>query len=145
MKADNITWKKALFLGLMHDFGKILLLFGVEESNVCCSNKVLKSGTPGKGLDQVIVNWNHDEFGYQKLRRYIPPDMAWVIRYHSFSALLRGELDEYLTVDERSWFPLLRLLWKYDHMYKSPDHIPIVDLHEVQDIILSFLPPQILF
>ncbi|CAF4902967.1 unnamed protein product, partial [Rotaria magnacalcarata] len=54
-----------------------------------CSTIVLKHGELGRGLDSTITTWNHDEFGFQKLRRYLPPDMAWVIRYHSLSPLLK--------------------------------------------------------
>ena len=33
------------------------------------------------------VEWNHDEFGYIKLRRYLPPRVRDVMRYHSLREL----------------------------------------------------------
>ncbi|CAF2154159.1 unnamed protein product [Rotaria magnacalcarata] len=145
MKADNITSPKALSLALIHDFGKLLVLFGEDDANIMCSTIVLKHGELGRGLDSTITTWNHDEFGFQKLRRYLPPDMAWVIRYHSLSPLLKGELHQFLTPEELTWFPLLRLLWKYDHMSKRSMYTPLVDLQEVHAILSKFLPEKICF
>ncbi|CAM2722732.1 unnamed protein product [Rotaria socialis] len=145
MKVDNITSPKALSLALIHDFGKLLVLFGEDDANVMCSTIVLKQGELGRGLDSAITTWNHDEFGFQKLRRYLPPDMAWAIRYHSLSPLLKGELHQFLTPEELTWFPLLRLLWKYDHMSKRSMYTPLVDLQEVRTILSTFLPEKICF
>ena len=33
------------------------------------------------------TEWNHDEFGYIKLRRYLPPRVRDVTRYHSLREL----------------------------------------------------------
>ena len=40
-----------------------------------------------RGLDGLEVEWNHDEFGYLKLRRYLPPRVRDVMRYHSLREL----------------------------------------------------------
>jgi hypothetical protein len=140
MKADKVSSPKVLFLALAHDFGKLLALFGEDESNIMCSTIMLKPGELGGGLDRAVITWNHDEFGFIKLSEYLPRDIAWVIRYHSLSALLKGELNQFLTHEEHTWFPLLRLLWKYDHLYKDAMHIPIVDLKEARAIFELFLP-----
>ena len=143
MKADKVSSPKALFLALAHDFGKLLALFGEDDSNIMCSTIMLQPGELGGGIDRAVITWNHDEFGFIKLSEYLPRDIAWVIRYHSLSALLKGELDQFLTHEEHTWFPLLRLLWKYDHLYKDAMHIPVVDLKEARAIFELFLPPII--
>jgi len=71
---------------IVHDMGKLLTLFGEEDGNVDCMNRVLPTagGTPPpRGLDRLEVQWNHDEFGFMKLRPHLPPRVADVMRYHS--------------------------------------------------------------
>lgn len=65
--------------------GKLLTLFGELDGNVDCMNRVIDplERHPARGLDQLKVQWNHDEFGWMKLRRHLPPRVQDVLRYHS--------------------------------------------------------------
>ena len=42
---------------------------------------------PNPNPNPTQVEWNHDEFGYLKLRRYLPPRVRDVMRYHSLREL----------------------------------------------------------
>jgi predicted HD phosphohydrolase len=104
---------------LVHDFGKLLTVFGERDENVDCMNRIKDPFAHPKrrGLDglevrlvassvrpwlvvisrlpsapyhllpRCYVEWNHDEFGYLKLRRYLPPRVRDVMRYHSLREL----------------------------------------------------------
>jgi len=145
MVADDVTDKRLLFLGLAHDIGKVLSLFGESDGNVDCSTFVIKPGVAGKGVNSSIVSWNHDEFGYQKLKDYLSQEMAWVVRYHSLYPLLVGGLDELLLPEEHEWKKLLQKLWEYDHLFKNSKHIPVVDAEYAKSIWHEYLPKEIMF
>ena len=73
---------------LVHDLGKVLTLFGEDDANVDCFNRVLP-GTTSMGLDNMLIQWNHDEFGYEKLRQYnLPKRVLAVVRFHSLREIL---------------------------------------------------------
>lgn len=41
---------------------------------------------PNCGLDQVHMSWGHDEYLYHIIRPHVPPQVAYIVRYHSFYA-----------------------------------------------------------
>lgn len=41
-------------------------------------------------ITQLCVCWHH-RYGYQKLKKYLPEDLAMLVRYHSFKSLLHRE------------------------------------------------------
>ena len=84
---------------------------------------------------QVWTQWNHDEFGFQKLRPYVSPLASWVVRWHSFVPLVEGKLDHVLTRRERSFMPALRTLWEYDHKTKSTFRVPEINLSEARAVV----------
>ena len=148
MLLDGITDPKLLFLALVHDIGKLLSLFGEDDANVDGLNsQQLVRGVAGAGMGSVVSQWNHDEFGYTKLRRAagVPPEVAWVVRWHSFVPLITGRMAHVLTPRERAWMPLLRTLWEYDHKTKSRVRLPEVDLAAAQRIVESFVPEGLEF
>lgn len=160
MKKDNITSKELLFLGLFHDIGKVLLLHGEKMENVVCSTFVIQQPVKDHlcypnadyvsyGDNRLISSWNHDVYGASKLREYAGEKVAWVIMHHSLSPLLRGELDCRLSeIESQEYMPLLRQLWRYDHLYKNVMQIPSVTnnlMEEVKDVIYSVLPKNISF
>lgn len=162
MKRDNITDTNLLFLGLMHDIGKVLTLkpIAMPQHYVMCSTFPVSQPMSGlcyppnsDTLDPIdiskrlVTSWNHDEFGYQKLKSYVPENIAWVIRHHSLSALLKGELSCQFTPKERKYNKLLRQLWHYDHRSKSRTDLSYlnINLQEVQKTIEIYLPKYITF
>ena len=68
---------------------QLLTVFGERDENVDCMNRIKDPLAPPKrrGLDGLVVEWNHDEFGYRKLRRYLPARVNDVMRYHSLREL----------------------------------------------------------
>ena len=126
-----------LFLGLMHDIGKVLVLFGETQANVMCSTFMVD---PSMG----VVSWNHDELGYQKFCPYLPEHMLWVIRYHSLDPIPK-ELEP---VDpEKSWSLMKRLKY-YDKGFKSMCGVKTfsVEIQEKARMILEqFLPNPMIF
>ena len=104
-----------ILVGLLHDLGKILCLFGEPQWAVVgdtfpvgCrfSEKIVFSELfdenpdtanpayqtecgiyqPACGLDRVHLSWGHDEYLYQVTMPYLPEPAQYMIRYHSFYA-----------------------------------------------------------
>ena len=86
---DDAYRRDMRIAALVHDFGKLLTVFGERDENVDCMNRIKDPLAPPtqRGLDGLTVEWNHDEFGYRKLRRYLPPRVRDVMRYHSLREL----------------------------------------------------------
>jgi inositol oxygenase len=107
-----------ILVGLIHDLGKILCLFGEPQWAVVgdtfpvgCrySDRVVfpeffrdnpdwgvaeyqtENGIyePGCGLDRVHMSWGHDEYLYHVVKDYLPDEGLAMIRYHSFYAAHR--------------------------------------------------------
>src|SRR6266540_3255789 len=104
--------------GFIHDLGKTLCLFGEPQWAVVgdtfpvgCAfsdrivfpeffadnpdSQVPAYQTPcgiyeeGCGLDRVDLSWGHDEYLYQVVKDYLPPEALSMIHYHSFYAAHR--------------------------------------------------------
>ena len=82
---------------------------------------------------------------YQKLRRYVPPRVAWVVRWHSLVPLVNGSLNHMLTRRERRWLRMLRILGEYDHKTKSWIRIPEVNLTQARLLVERLCPKPIQF
>jgi len=64
-----------MLAALIHDLGKLLALVGNEnDAHVDCMNRVIPGSLPAqeKGLDNIPIQWNHDEYGYQRLAAVLP-------------------------------------------------------------------------
>ena len=46
-------------------------------------NRLTSPPSPSSGLDGLVYEWNHDEFGFQKMWPYLPPRVLDVMRLHS--------------------------------------------------------------
>jgi hypothetical protein len=143
MEQDGTATPEMVLVALIHDLGKVLLLTGEDPANVVCMNGPVASSDAGAGLDNSMIQWNHDEFAYERLRDYIDPDLAWLIRYHSLevgaAASLMDEGD--LERTDRLLLPFAR----YDHATKSPFHLPATPLAKYRDVIEEAFPRRIRF
>jgi hypothetical protein len=143
MEQDGTATPDMVLVALIHDLGKVLLLTGEDPANVVCMNGPVTAGEAGMGLDHSMIQWNHDELAYERLRGYIPEDLAWLIRYHSVEvgavAPLMDDGDRERT--ERLLLPFAR----YDHATKSPFHLPSTPLANYRDVIEEAFPRRILF
>jgi inositol oxygenase len=139
-----------VLVGLMHDMGKVLCLFGEPQWAVVgdtfpvgCkySDKVVypeyfannpdfqnasyqtETGVYSKncGLRKVNMSWGHDEYVYQMLKDYLPEPGLYMLRYHSFYAWHREGAYDYLLDDQdREMLKWVKLFNPYDLYSKSP-------------------------
>lgn len=145
-----------ILTGLIHDFGKVLCLFGEPQWAVvgdtfpvgCAySDKVVfpeflednpdsqfsEYQTPcgiyeeGCGLDNVLMSWGHDEYMYHVVKDYLPPEALYMIRYHSFySAHRDGAYAHLMDARDRKYFAAVRAFNPYD-LYTKDAERPDVD------------------
>lgn len=143
-----------VLVGLVHDMGKVLCLFGEPQWAVvgdtfpvgCAySDKIVypeffaanpdytnpqyntRYGVykPNCGLRQVDLSWGHDEYVYQMMKDYIPEQGLYMLRYHSFYAQHREQAYEHLMDDhDHEMFKSVKLFNPYDLYSKNP-HPPV--------------------
>src|SRR5688572_18567449 len=139
-----------VLVGLVHDMGKVLCLFGEPQWAVVgdtfpvgCrhSDKIVYpeffSANPDStnelyntklgiysqncGLDNVTMSWGHDEYVYQMMKNHIPEPGLYMLRYHSFYAWHReGAYDHLLDKHDREMLKWVKLFNPYDLYSKNP-------------------------
>jgi inositol oxygenase len=145
-----------VLVGLIHDLGKILCLFGEPQWAVVgdtfpvgCrySEKVVfpeffrdnpdwdvpqyqtECGIyeAGCGLDQIHMSWGHDEYLYHVVKDYLPDEALAMIRYHSFYAAHREGAYTHLMNDaDRRRMEWVRAFNPYD-LYSKGHEPPDVE------------------
>jgi inositol oxygenase len=114
-----------VLVGLIHDMGKVLCLFGEPQWAVvgdtfpvgCAfSDKIVypeffkfnpdidnekyntKYGVyePNCGLKNVHMSWGHDEYVYHMMKDYLPEEGLYMLRYHSFYSQHREKAYDHL-------------------------------------------------
>ena len=140
-----------VLVGLMHDMGKVLCLFGEPQWAVvgdtfpvgCAySDKIIypeffvnnpdyndaryntKYGVyqPNCGLRNVDMSWGHDEYVYQMMKNHLPEPGLYMLRYHSFYAWHReGAYDHLLDDHDREMLKWVKLFNPYDLYSKNPE------------------------
>jgi inositol oxygenase len=139
-----------VLVGLIHDLGKMLCLFGEPQWAVvgdtfpvgCAfSDRVVYSeffdDNPDRGdarlstqcgvyqqrcgLRNVHLSWGHDEYLYHVVKDYLPEPALAMIRYHSFYAWHReGQYEHLLDDHDRRLLPWVQKFNPYDLYSKSP-------------------------
>ncbi len=161
-----------ILTGLIHDLGKILCLFGEPQWAVvgdtfpvgCAfSDKIVfpqffadnpdsrireyqtRCGIyqEGCGLDDVNLSWGHDEYLYQVVKDYLPPEALAMIRYHSFYAGHREDAYSHLmNARDREMFAWVRAFNPYDLYTKSPERPDVATLRPFyEELIAEYFPP----
>ncbi len=141
MEKDGINDSDMLIAALVHDLGKILLLFGEKPENVVCINRVIDQDTGIPGFDNHVFQWNHDEFVYSRLKDYLPYHVSWLIRYHSIRI---HECEKFS--DEKDKHLLYKYLIpfkKYDQGTKSMYFLPDKKIDDYQDLLNQYFPNKI--
>lgn len=140
-----------VLVGLIHDMGKVLCLFGEPQWAVvgdtfpvgCAySDKIVypeffkenpdwhnklyqdKLGiyTENCGLDNVHMSWGHDEYVYHMMKDYIPEPGLYMLRYHSFYSQHREHAYNHLMSEhDHEMFKWVTLFNPYDLYSKSPN------------------------
>jgi inositol oxygenase len=139
-----------VLVGLLHDMGKVLCLFGEPQWAVvgdtfpvgCAhSNKIVYPEyfglnpdhgnsqynttfgvyEPHCGLRNVHMSWGHDEYVYQMVKDSLPEPALYMLRYHSFYAQHRENAYDHLLDDhDQEMFKWVRLFNPYDLYSKNP-------------------------
>ena len=139
-----------VMVGLLHDMGKVLCLFGEPQWAVvgdtfpvgCAfSDKIVypeffkhspdfnderyntKYGvyTQNCGLNNVHLSWGHDEYIYQMTKDYLPEPGLYMLRYHSFYSQHREHAyDHLMSVHDHEMFKWVDLFNPYDLYSKNP-------------------------
>jgi inositol oxygenase len=147
-----------ILTGLIHDFGKVLCLFGEPQwavvgdtfpvgcaysdtivfSELLADNpdaRVPEYQTPcgiyeqGCGLDNVLMSWGHDEYMYHVVKDYLPTEALYMIRYHSFYPGHReGAYQHLMNAEDRKYFAAVRAFNPYDLYTKSAERPNIDEL-----------------
>jgi inositol oxygenase len=140
-----------VLVGLIHDMGKVLCLFGEPQWAVvgdtfpvgCAySDKIVypeffkknpdwnneiyqdKLGiyTENCGLNNVHMSWGHDEYVYHMMKDYIPEPGLYMLRYHSFYSQHRENAYNHLMNEhDHEMFKWVQLFNPYDLYSKSPN------------------------
>jgi hypothetical protein len=143
MEADGVATREMILVALTHDLGKLLLLTEEDPANVVCMNSGVGEQSYGAGLDHCVIQWNHDEFAYERLKDHLPEELAWLVRYHSLE-LPAGRVmmdDGDVERTERLLVPFAH----YDHATKSPFSLPRTPLAHYRDVIEEAFPHPIPF
>jgi len=139
-----------VLVGLTHDLGKVLCLFGEPqwavvgdtfpvgcgysdkvvypeyfENNADFNNNTYQTelGIYSKncGLRNVDMSWGHDEYIYQIMKAHLPEPGLYMLRYHSFYAWHREGAYNYLLDDhDIEMLKWVKLFNPYDLYSKSP-------------------------
>jgi len=140
-----------VLVGLIHDMGKVLCLFGEPQwavvgdtfpvgcaysdkivypeffrENPDWNNEVYKDKlgiyTENCGLNNVHMSWGHDEYVYHMMKDYIPEPGLYMLRYHSFYSQHRENAYNHLMNEhDHEMFKWVRLFNPYDLYSKSPN------------------------
>jgi inositol oxygenase len=139
-----------VLVGLMHDMGKVLCLFGEPQwavvgdtfpvgcgysdsvvypeffkANPDFTNSTYNSRLgiykEGCGLRNVHMSWGHDEYVYQMMKDHLPEPGLYMLRFHSFYAWHREGAYEHLLDDhDREMLKWVKLFNPYDLYSKCP-------------------------
>ncbi len=161
-----------ILTGLIHDLGKVLCLFGEPQWAVvgdtfpvgCAfSDQVVfpeffadnpDSQVPAYqtpcgiypehcGLDNVHLSWGHDEYLYQVVKDYLPPEGLAMIRYHSCYPIHReGAYRQLMTERDQEMMHWVRTFNPYDLYTKSAERPDVAKLRPFyEDLIAEYFPP----
>ena len=143
MEAEGVASEELIVAALVHDLGKVLLLAGEAPENVVCFNEPIGTFEPGVGLDHCLLQWNHDEFAFSRLKHYLPDGIAWLVRYHSIA---RPACDAYMDTRDRDYAQrYLNVFERYDHGTKSPYFLPPKRIDAYRQVLDAWLPATIVF
>jgi predicted HD phosphohydrolase len=143
MDADGALTDDLLLAALVHDLGKLLLLTDEDPANVVCMNAPIGEYADGVGLDNVVMQWNHDQFAHSRLAGLVPDHLAWLVRHHSIDLdATRHLMDDR---DRRYATEYLEVFAYYDHGSKSAYRLPRTSLDDYREIIDEAFPEPILF
>ena len=163
-----------VMVGLLHDMGKVLCLFGEPQWAVvgdtfpvgCAfSDKIVYSEffkenpdytderfntkygiySPNCGLKNVHMSWGHDEYVYHMVKDYLPEPGLYMLRYHSFYSQHREQAYTHLMDEhDHEMFKWVALFNPYDLYSKSPTPPDWEELRPYYEALLAKYMPATL-
>jgi inositol oxygenase len=163
-----------VMVGLLHDLGKVLCLFGEPQWAVvgdtfpvgCAfSDKIVYSEffkenpdynnerfntkygvySPNCGLKNVHMSWGHDEYIYHMVKDYLPEPALYMLRYHSFYSQHKEQAyDHLMNEHDHEMFKWVALFNPYDLYSKSPTPPDWEELRPYYEALLDKYMPATL-
>jgi hypothetical protein len=143
MEDQHAATPEMLLVALVHDVGKVLLLTGEAPENVACTNRPVRTGAPGCGLDRCVFQWNHDEWAYARLKDHLPDHLAWLVRYHSVRPATCLQFMDARDIDYCRRY--LKPFAAFDHETKSPFNVARRRIADYRPIVERALPARMAF
>ena len=152
--ADSLYWEHMKLSALLHDLGKLLSLHNEPPTNVDSGNWFLCEPSAGVGFDSpsIIQQFNHDEFGYFKIRSHVPFRVAMIMRFHS-SANLHSHARQHEQTTRKiasrageyeEAIPFIRAFTQYDLATKrrgnGDAHVTKVDWVAYERLVRRYFP-----
>jgi inositol oxygenase len=160
--------------GFVHDLGKVLCLWGEPQWGVvgdtfpvgCAFSEDIVfseyfAGNPDRlhpvystkcgvygphcGLDQVHMSFGHDGYIYEVMKRYLPQEALYMLRYHSFySAHKHGAYQHLMSDQDVAMFRWVNAFNKYDLYSKGHAKPKLAQIKPYYDeLFAEFFPPTI--
>lgn len=127
----------------LHDLGTILLATDEDPIYVEAGGmKAPLSGTSGGGLYGCTFRWDHGDFIYLRMKDYVSPDIAWLLRHHSMDA---ADCDPYMNEQDRDYSRRFFVPFTYYDDRKDMYNVPGKRLDDYRDLIDRAFPDEILF
>lgn len=143
MEKDGLQDSRWYIAAILHDLGKLLLLTPEAPENVVCLNSPIGDHEGQVGLDNVVMQWNHDEFAYMRLKDIVSDELGWLIRYHSINL---ADCEPYMDERDRRYRDEYLLKFRrYDFGSKSPYHYPSLDMDKYRTMIEEAFPDPVPF
>jgi hypothetical protein len=143
MAADGMASEEFVLAALVHDLGKVCMLKGEPAENVAYKNSLLATGEPGTGLDQCTLQWSCDDLAWSRLKDYLPPTVAWLVRYHGITP---SACEPYMNAQDHDYAERYLTPFRSADLHsKSPFARPRCRLEDFRPIIDKYLPPCIVF
>ncbi len=143
MEKDGLQGSCWYVAAILHDLGKLLLLTPEGPENIVCLNSPIDDHEGRAGLDNLVMQWNHDEFAYMRLKDYVSDEIGWLIRYHSIQlADCEPHMDDRDRAHRDKYLLKFR---KYDFGSKSPYHLPSLDMDKYRTMIEEAFPDPVPF
>jgi hypothetical protein len=128
---------------LLHDLGTLLLTTDEDPMYVEAGGmKAPLSGSPGDGLYGCSFRWDHGDFIYLRLKDYVSPDIAWLLRHHSMDL---AECEPYMNEQDRDRTRRLFVSFRHYDERKDMYKIPSKRLEDYRSLIERAFPNEILF
>ena len=142
MQSDGLS-DEMVFIGLVHDLGKLALLHGEAPHFVDGNGRhPIGPHEPGIGLRRATLQFAHGEIAFRRFGHLLPDELAWLVRWHDVDVDACRPL-----FDDTDWLhygTIHQVLAHYDRQV-SPYRVPSVRLSDYHDLLRAHLPETIAF